>query len=91
VLAAAGGPLRYSQEFTTDNTLRWEAYNSINARVDYRRPLGPVHFIAFFDVLNVFASAPSDEREFNSTTGELKAEDGEAIPFFGIRFEKTWQ
>ena len=91
VLAADGGPLRYSQEFTTNNTLRWEDLNRLNARVDYRRPLGPVDFIAFFDVLNVFASASSDEREFNSATGELKAEDGEAIPFFGIRFEKTWR
>ena len=91
VLAAVGGPLRFSQESTTNNTLRWEDFHRLNARVDYRRPLGPVDFIAFIDVLNVYASASTDEREFNSATGELKAEDGEAIPLFGIRFEKTWQ
>ena len=58
--------------------------------MDYRRPLGPVDFIAFLDVLNVYASASTDERDFNSATGELKEDDEGATPLIGIRFEKTW-
>lgn len=91
VLAGIGGPLRFSQEFISNGTLRWDDFHQLNVRVDYRRPLGPVDFIAFLDVLNVYAASPPDEREFNPVTGELKRDDGEATPLIGIRFEKTWQ
>ena len=50
----------------------------------------PVDFIAFLDVLNVLGSSASDEREFNSATGELKLDDEGPTPLIGIRFEKTW-
>ncbi|WP_168204077.1 TonB-dependent receptor [Aliikangiella coralliicola] len=90
VLASVGGPLRYSQEFTTNNTLRWDDFHTLNARLDYRRPFDSFDFIAFIDVLNVYGSSATDEREFNPITGELKEEEGETIPIIGIRFEKTW-
>ena len=90
VLADIGGPLRFSQEFTSNNTLRWEDFHRLNFRVDYRRPLGSVDFIAFVDVLNLYGSDTSDEREFVSHTGELKVDEGEILPILGIRFEKTW-
>lgn len=91
VLADIGGPLRFSEESISSGTLRWEDYHQLNIRADYRRPLGPVDFIAFLDVLNVYGSPPSDEREFNSATGELTEDDEGATPLIGIRFEKTWR
>ena len=91
VLADIGGPLRFSKESISNGTLRWDDFHQLNVRVDYRRPLGPVDFIAFLDVLNVYGSSTSDEREFNAATGELKLDDGETTPLIGIRFEKTWQ
>ncbi len=90
VLADIGGPLRFSQESISNGTLRWDDYHQLNARVDYRRAVGPVDFIAFLDVLNVYASPPSDEREFNAATGELIEDDEGPTPLIGIRFEKTW-
>ena len=90
-VADIGGPLRYSQEFTTNGTLRWDDVHTLNVRVDYRRPIGPVDFIAFVDILNLYGSSASDEREFNSATGELIEDGGETTPLLGIRFEKTWQ
>ena len=91
VLRDDGGPLRYSQEFITNNTMRWDDYHQLDLRVDYRRPLGPVDLIAFVDVLNVYGSATSDEREFNPVTGEFKVDDGEPTPLIGLRVEKTWK
>lgn len=90
VLADRGGPLRFSQEFTTNNTLRWDDFHTLNFRLDYRRSIGPVDFIGFLDVINVNGSSPSDEQEFNVVTGVLKKDEGETTPLIGIRFEKTW-
>ncbi len=90
VLADTGGPLRFSQENITSGTLRWSDYHQLNARVDYRRPIGQVDFIAFLDVLNVYGSSPSDQRDFNSATGTLKKDDEGVTPLIGIRIEKTW-
>ena len=90
VLAGLGGPLRYSQEFVTDNTARWDDFHTLNARVDYRRSVGPVDLVAFLDVLNVYGAAETDELEFNPATGAVVGGDGEPIPLIGLRFEKTW-
>ena len=89
VLADIGGPVRFSQESISNGTLRWDDYHSLNVRVDYRRPLGFVDFIAFLDIVNLYGSETSDVREFNSVTGKLTS-DGEATPLIGVRFEKTW-
>ena len=90
VLAAVGGPLRYSREYTGNNTKRWDAFHTLNMRVDYRRPIGPVDAIAFLDILNVYGATATDEEEFSTTTGMLVADDGEIFPLIGLRFEKTW-
>ena len=90
VLAAVGGPLRYSREYTSNNTLRWDAFHTLNMRVDYRRPIGPVDAIAFLDILNVYGAAATDEEEFNTATGTLVEDGGETFPLIGLRFEKTW-
>lgn len=90
VLSDIGGPLRYSREYVTRNTERWDAYHTLNARVDYRRTIGPVDLIAFLDVLNLYGSAATDELDFDPATGELIEDDGDILPLIGIRFEKTW-
>jgi len=90
VLAAIGGPLRFSQEFISNNTLRWEDFHRLNLRLDYRRPVGSFDLVAYFDVLNVYGSSTTDEREFVSHTGELLNDDGEILPLIGVTFERTW-
>ncbi len=90
VLAGIGGPLRYSQEFVSNGTLRWDDFHQLNVRADYRYPVGPVDLIGFIDIINVYGSAASDQREFNAATGELQKDDEGPTPLIGIRFEKTW-
>ena len=90
VLAEAGGPLRFSREYTGNNTMRWDAFHTLNARVDYRRPVGPIDVVAFLDVLNVYGAAATDEQEFNTATGTLTEDEGDIFPLLGLRFEKTW-
>ncbi|MCY4011119.1 MAG: TonB-dependent receptor [Gammaproteobacteria bacterium] len=90
VLAGIGGPLRYSQEFVSNNTARWDDFHTLNVRLDYRRPVGPVDLVAFLDILNVYGGSATDELEFNPATGTIAADDGDVFPLIGIRFEKTW-
>lgn len=91
VLAPIGGPLRYSQEFVTNNTARWDAFHTLNVRIDYRRPVGAVDLIGFLDILNLYGGSSSDELEFNPATGLVVSDDEEdPFPLIGIRFEKTW-
>lgn len=91
VLAAIGGPLRFSQEFLTNNTARWDDFKTLNMRVDYRRPVGPVDLVAFLDILNLYGGSATDALEFNPITGSHVEEEGDIIPLIGIRFEKTWK
>ena len=90
VLAALGGPLRFSQEFATNNTERWDDFHTLNVRVDYRRPVGGFDLVAFLDVLNIYGASATDELDFNPLTGRLVEDDGDVFPLIGIRFEKTW-
>ena len=90
VLADEGGPPRFSREFTTKGTLRWGNSQVLNVRVDYRRPIGPVDFIAFLDIINFYSASSSSPREFNPVTGDFISDEEEAIPLLGLRFEKTW-
>ena len=90
VLAGLGGPLRFSREHVTNNTARWDDFHALNARVDYRRPVGPADLVAFLDVLNVYGAPATDELEFNPATGSSVVEDGETVPLIGIRFERSW-
>ena len=90
VLAGIGGPLRYSQEFVSNGTLRWRDFHQLNVRADYRYPIGPVDLIGFIDIINVYGAPASDQREFNAATGELQKDDDGPTPLIGIRFEKTW-
>jgi hypothetical protein len=85
-----GQPLRFSKELTDQNALRLEDYHSLNIRVDYRRPIGPVDLVAFIDVINVYGGPGANSQEFNPRQGINVAEENDAFPIIGIIFERTW-
>jgi hypothetical protein len=87
---APGEPLRYSKEEITRNTLRADDYYALNMRVDYRRPLGWLDFVAFLDVINVIGGVGASPPEFNPRNGLNVPDEEEALPIFGLILEKNW-
>lgn len=85
-----GEPPRYSRERTTRNALRADDYYALNLRVDYRRPLGWLDFVAFLDVINVIGGVGASPPEFNPRTGLNVPDEEEALPLFGLILEKNW-
>jgi hypothetical protein len=85
-----GGPLRYSKERTTTNTLRADDYYALNLRVDYRRPLGWLDLVVFLDVINVIGGDGASPPEFNPRTGLNVEDEEEALPIIGLILEKNW-
>ncbi|WNO07627.1 TonB-dependent receptor [Teredinibacter sp. KSP-S5-2] len=82
-----GQPLRYSKEYITNNTERYDDYASINLRVDYRRSIGATDIIAFIDIINLTGSENPSSDEFNERSGKDDVNDGEMLPIFGLRLE----
>ena len=80
-------PLRYSRETVAFNTDRYDSYNSLNVRVDYRRAFGRTNVIAFVDVINLLGSSNPSNTGFNERSGEDIAEEGSAVPVIGFRLE----
>jgi|GEM_PF-195265 len=87
---APNPPVRYSQERTALNVDRGDALHSLDVRVDYRRPIGPVDLVLFADVLNVYGGPAGLQREFNVLTGELLEEEEETLPLLGLILEYAW-
>ena len=87
---APNPPLRYSQEITATNVDRGDAFHSLDARVDYRRPIGPVDLVLFLDVLNVYGGPAGLQPEFNILTGEIVDEEEETLPLLGLIVEYAW-
>jgi hypothetical protein len=87
---APNPPVRYSQEFTETNYARSDAFHSLDLRVDYRRPIGPVDFVFFLDVLNIYGGPSGEPPELNILTGEETSDEGDAFPLLGIIFEYAW-
>ena len=85
-----GQPLRFSKELTQRNALELGNYHSLNLRIDYRRSLGPVNFIGFFDVINLYGGPGAQPDEFNVLRGQNIDEDDGAFPLIGLIFERTW-
>jgi len=79
--------LRYSKELTSNNTLRFPAYHTLNVRVDYRVGAGPLDLIVFVDFFNVYNHKNVNSFEFDPLTGENRGSGLEAFPTFGIKFE----
>lgn len=86
----AGEQLRFSKEVIERNVGRKDSYSLLNLRVDYRRALGPIDVTAFLDVINVTATASSDEAEFDYRRGVIVADDSEAEPLIGLRLDYAW-
>ena len=80
-------PLRYSKEYVTNNTVRYEDYFSLNLRVDYRQSLGFADLVAFIDVINILGNKNTNSVGFNERTGEDIEDEGSAFPLIGLRFE----
>jgi hypothetical protein len=86
-----GQPLRYSKELTRRNALRGDDYHSLNIRVDYRRPIGPVDLVMFVDIINVYGGPEGGgANEFDPRRGVNIADEGEAFPIIGLIFERAW-
>ncbi|MEL7447819.1 MAG: TonB-dependent receptor [Pseudomonadota bacterium] len=85
-----GQPLRFSKELTRNNALNLENYHSLNMRVDYRRPIGPLDLIMFVDVINVYGGPGANSQEFNPRAGVNVVEENSAFPIIGLIFERSW-
>lgn len=83
-------PVRYSQEFIETNYARGDAFHSLDLRVDYRRPIGPVDFVFFLDVLNIYGGPSGEPPELNILTGEELSDEEDALPLLGLIFEYAW-
>jgi hypothetical protein len=85
-------PVRYSQERFDLNAVRGDAFHSLDVRVDYRRPIGPVDLVLFADVLNIYGGPAGLQPEFNILTGEVvdEDEDEETLPLLGLIVEYAW-
>ena len=82
-----GQPLRFSKENINNNANQFKDFHTLNFRVDYRRPLGPLDVIAFLDVINVYGRSNEDELEFDERRGVNVANGVETFPQIGLRFE----
>ena len=87
---APNPPVRFSQERTALNVDRGDAFHSLDVRVDYRRPIGPVDLVLFADVLNVYGGPAGLQPEFNILTGEIVDEEEETLPLLGLIVEYAW-
>ncbi len=83
-------PVRFSQEITETNVGRGEAFNALDFRVDYRRPMGRLDLVLFVDVLNLNGGPAGLPDEFDILTGQAIKEDEETLPLFGLTFEYSW-
>ncbi|MEC9363602.1 MAG: TonB-dependent receptor [Pseudomonadota bacterium] len=87
---APNPPERYSQERFDLNAVRGDAFHSLDLRVDYRRPVGPVDLVLFADVLNVYGGPAGLQPEFNILTGGIVDEEEETLPLLGLIIEYAW-
>ncbi|MGD8331905.1 MAG: TonB-dependent receptor, partial [Acidobacteriota bacterium] len=79
--------LRYSKELTTNNTLRFPAFHTLNFRVDYRVAVSALDLVVFVDILDIYNHKNVNQFAFDPLTGESRAEGLEIFPTFGIKFE----
>jgi hypothetical protein len=79
--------LRFSKELTSNNTLRFPAFHTLNFRVDYRVGAGPLDLIIFVDILNLYNHKNVNSFNFDPLTGRNDPEGLELFPTFGIKFE----
>lgn len=83
-------PVRFSREITETNVVRSGAFHSLDLRVDYRRPIGPVDLVLFLDVLNVYGGPSGEPPDFNILRGDEVSDDGDSLPLIGLILEYAW-
>ncbi|HEX6994091.1 MAG TPA: TonB-dependent receptor [Gammaproteobacteria bacterium] len=83
-------PVRFSKEITETNVGRGRAFNALDFRVDYRRPIGRLDLVLFLDVLNLNGGPSGLPDEFDILTGQTIKEDEETLPLLGLTFEYSW-
>jgi hypothetical protein len=82
--------VRFSREITQTNVDHGDAFHSLDLRVDYRRPIGPVDLVLFVDVINVYGGPSGEPPELNILAGDSIDDDEEAIPLLGLIVEYAW-
>lgn len=82
-----GQLLRFSKEYISDNTERYDGFFSINTRIDYRKSFGRTNLIAFLDIINLTGSDNPSNQDFNERTGTNKTDEGNLFPLIGFRLE----
>lgn len=83
-------PVRFSKEIIETNVGRSRAFNALDFRVDYRRPIGRLDLVFFLDVLNLNGGPAGLPDEFDVLTGQSIKEDEETLPLLGLTFEYSW-
>ncbi len=76
---------RFSKENISKNTDRFDSFNSLNFRVDYRTQYRGMAVNMFLDVINAYGADNPSSAEFNERTGIDVIEEGEVFPFLGVR------
>ncbi len=87
---APNPPVRFAKEITETNVDIGDAFHSLDVRVDYRRPIGPVDLVLFLDVLNIYGGPAGLPPEFNILTGQDIEEEEETLPLLGLIVEYAW-
>ena len=83
-------PVRYSREITETNVDRADAFHSLDIRVDYRRPIGPVDLVLFVDVINAYGGPSGEPPELNILAGDSIDDEEDPIPLLGLIIEYAW-
>ncbi len=79
--------VRYSKEITGNNVQRWEDFQTLNFRVDYRHQFGSLALVTFLDVLNLYDRLNASEEQLNEITGTIKKSGFRIIPTLGVKLE----
>ncbi len=80
--------VRYAKAITSENTSRFDAFHSLNFRVDYRHQFYEnLAITAFIDLLNVYGNNNYYREEFNEFNGKNEGEGLQFLPTIGFKLE----
>ena len=86
VLGDAQTP-RYAQEITANNADRLPTFHTFNIRLDWRRQMGRIALVSFFDIVNVYNHLNVNEDRFLELTGKEDRRGFEILPTGGLKIE----
>lgn len=79
--------IRYSKEITGNNDQRFNDFQTLNIRIDYRHQFGKIALVTFLDILNLYDQLNVSEEQVNEITGKIKESGFRIIPTIGIKLE----